>query len=86
MCSSAMPVVVVSFRNYNYIENDIPANLDTLGFKTNMISKKKLLADDFARAGFKVVMPDLCEGDPLPQDFFIDVRLTVYAVVVVCQS
>ncbi|VDB85425.1 unnamed protein product [Peniophora sp. CBMAI 1063] len=31
-----------------------------------------LLADDFARAGFKIVVPDLCEGDPLPSDFFTD--------------
>lgn len=30
----------------------------------------KLLADDFARNGWKVVIPDLYNGDPIPKDAF----------------
>ncbi|KZV63842.1 alpha/beta-hydrolase [Peniophora sp. CONT] len=40
---------------------------DVFGFE---LVNHLLLADDFARAGFKVFIPDICENDPLPHDFF----------------
>ncbi|PIL25176.1 hypothetical protein GSI_13065 [Ganoderma sinense ZZ0214-1] len=40
---------------------------DAFGLK---LENNKLLADDFARNGFKVVMPDLFDNDPAPTDAF----------------
>ena len=34
----------------------------------------QLLADDFARNGFKIYAPDLFEGDQVPPDAFSTVR------------
>ncbi|KAI0832002.1 alpha/beta-hydrolase [Trametes gibbosa] len=38
---------------------------DVFGLK---LENARLLADDYARNGFKVVMPDLFAGDPIPAD------------------
>ena len=38
----------------------------------------QLLADDFARNGFKVYVPELFEGDPVSQDAFDPVRHFVH--------
>ncbi|KAJ7851034.1 Alpha/Beta hydrolase protein [Mycena olivaceomarginata] len=34
----------------------------------------KLLVDDFARNGFKVVAPDIMQGDPIPEDALLGVE------------
>jgi hypothetical protein len=36
--------------------------------------RAQLLADDFARNGFKVYVPELFEGDSVPEDAFNPVR------------
>ncbi|KAH9991596.1 dienelactone hydrolase endo-1,3,1,4-beta-D-glucanase [Russula vinacea] len=51
---------------------------DVFGIESPEFPNNRLLADDFARNGFKVYAPELFEGDPVPPDAFTTGNFDLY--------